>query len=395
MPFISKDWRSPGEEWVKTVEGWEKKKILECANNKTLSLLLRGDKDALDKKEKDKKKESIVQPHCRITLKCTREVVHTTRLSRMDRKRRKERANRKTKEKCSETATCDLRLAAHGLRRYGKRPRKKIAGFNGLSDALKRLDFLSAVHDCRRFNYIVRLLDLLVSHRMGGLSGCAQRVLFNMLEEVALEVSLSQQQTGRLRRLIERVRAFSAGCCWGGRPLGSVILWEKHKAALERILQIASSITITQPDEEQQPQWSDLPAECRREVLLRLSDPRDIEASSEACEHLAILAQEQRIWRELAQYHFTPQQIATTRQNNPGKDWKTIFTIARRSFGLREEYAEMIQLCRNCRCLFWRSLGHPCIADQDPAFQEKLADVDRASLHVPIPPQTFLKFFSL
>lgn len=63
----------------------------------------------------------------------------------------------------------------------------QIAGFNGLSDALKRLDFLSAVHDCRRFNYIVRLLDLLVSHRMGGLSGCAQRVLFNMLEEVALE----------------------------------------------------------------------------------------------------------------------------------------------------------------------------------------------------------------
>ncbi|XP_078037225.1 F-box only protein 32 isoform X1 [Augochlora pura] len=279
MPFISKDWRSPGEEWVKTVEGWEKKKILECANNKTLSLLLRGDKDALDKKEKDKRKENVVQPHCHITLKCTRE----------------------------------------------------IAGFNGLSDALKRLDFLSAVHDCRRFNYIVRLLDLLVSHRMGGLSGCAQRVLFNMLEEVALEVSLSQQQTGRLRRLIERVRAFSAGCCWGGRPLGSVILWEKHKAALERILQIASSITITQPDEKQQPQWSDLPPECRREVLLRLSDPRDIEASSEACEHLAILAQEQRIWRELAQYHFTPQQITATRQNNPGKDWKTIFTIARRS----------------------------------------------------------------
>lgn len=66
-----------------------------------------------------------------------------------------------------------------------------------------------------------------------------------------------------------------------------------------------------------------------------------------------------------------------------------------RSFGLREEYAEMIQLCRNCRCLFWRSLGHPCIADQDPAFQEKLADVDQTTLHVPIPPQTFLKFFSL
>ncbi|KAG8042426.1 hypothetical protein G9C98_005060 [Cotesia typhae] len=340
MPFISKDWRSPGEEWVKTVEGWEKKKILECANNKTLSLLIRtekdGDKAREKEKEKEKKKENAVQPHCHITLKCTRE----------------------------------------------------IAGFNGLSDALKRLDFLSAVHDCRRFNYIVRLLDLLVSHTMGGLSGCAQRVLFNMLEEVTLEVSCSQQQTGRLRRLIERVRAFSASCCWGGRPLGSVVLWEKHKAALDRILQIASSITITQVRFA-----GDIMSYLG--VLLRLSDPRDIEASSEACEHLAALAQEQRIWRELAQYHFTPQQITTTMQNNPGKDWKTLFTIARRSFGLREEYAEMIQLCRNCRCLFWRSLGHPCIADQDPAFQEKLADVDQSSLHVPIPPQTFLKFFSL
>lgn len=73
-----------------------------------------------------------------------------------------------------------------------------------------------------------------------------KEMLVVCVELTIVLVSLSQQQTGRLRRLIERVRAFSAGCCWGGRPLGSVILWEKHKAALERILQIASSITITQ-----------------------------------------------------------------------------------------------------------------------------------------------------
>ena len=28
MPFISKDWRSPGEEWVKYEGGWEKKSIV-------------------------------------------------------------------------------------------------------------------------------------------------------------------------------------------------------------------------------------------------------------------------------------------------------------------------------------------------------------------------------
>lgn len=61
----------------------------------------------------------------------------------------------------------------------------QIAGFNGLSEALKRLDFRSAVHDVRRFHYICKLLDLLISHRLNALSGCAQRVLFNIIEEVA------------------------------------------------------------------------------------------------------------------------------------------------------------------------------------------------------------------
>ena len=28
MPFISKDWRSPGEEWVRYEGGWEKRKTV-------------------------------------------------------------------------------------------------------------------------------------------------------------------------------------------------------------------------------------------------------------------------------------------------------------------------------------------------------------------------------
>ena len=30
MPFFGVDWRSPGEVWIKTDDGWEKQKILEC-----------------------------------------------------------------------------------------------------------------------------------------------------------------------------------------------------------------------------------------------------------------------------------------------------------------------------------------------------------------------------
>lgn len=270
-------------------------------------------------------------------------------------------------------------------------------------------------------------------------------------------VSLSQQQTGRLRRLIERVRAFSAGCCWGGRPLGSVLLWEKHKAALERILQIASSITITQVRYSKKfakrfNTYKDIQDHNERAVVagratttsmvrfaarVPAGGPPTLERSARyrslvwslrvpryfgaGAKNLArarpvsFYATADRYhhtkqsWKRLEDYiHYRPKvniyfSIWTEGAANINLvDSKSLFVITicissvlSRSFGLREEYAEMIQLCRNCRCLFWRSLGHPCIADQDPAFQEKLADVDQASLHVPIPPQTFLKFFSL
>ncbi|PSN42219.1 F-box only protein 32 [Blattella germanica] len=379
MPFISKDWRSPGEEWVKTEEGWEKKKILECrqgiqdnmetrcASPSTLNAdqinfssrwLEEDDKenyisDSLALQGYHNKKtitDGAVQPHCHITIKCTRE----------------------------------------------------IAGFNGLSDAFKRLDFRNAVHDVRRFNYICKLLDLLITQKLMMLSGCAQKVLFTMLEEVAYQVSASQQNIHMLNKLLHQLRIMIDCACWG-RPLGSTLLWEQHLRTINRILSIANHIQIREPGDDVFPKLQNLPEECVREVLLRLADHKDLESSAKAYSVMQRLVDEQRIWRELCRFHFSPQQITFILQSSPPQtDWQMVYHKLRntmfhvtRSFGLREEYAEIIQLCRNCRCLFWKSIGHPCIADQDPEFQEKLEDVDKSSLHVPIPPQAFLKFFSL
>lgn len=381
MPFISKDWRSPGEEWVKTEEGWEKKKILECGrqvvgsqqenmepsslgNINTNELTFSGmtgrwledeDKENVPMETSDTETltlqarqatDGTVQPHCHITIKCTRE----------------------------------------------------IAGFNGLSDAFKRLDFRNAVHDVRRFNYICKLLDLLISQKMTMLSGCAQKVLFNMLEEVAYQVSASQQNIHMLNKLLHQLQAMINCACWG-RPLGSTLLWEKHLRTINRILSIANRIQIREPGDDVFPKLQNLPEECVREVLLRLADHKDLENSGKAYSVMQRLVDEQRIWRELCQFHFSPQQISfimeREQMSSHPRDWQMMYHKLRKSFGLREEYAEMIQLCRNCRCLFWKSIGHPCIADQDPEFQEKLENVDKNSLHVPIPPHAFLKFFSL
>ena len=39
-----------------------------------------------------------------------------------------------------------------------------MAGFNGLAEALIRLDFTRAIKDVRRFNYVASLMQLLFSH---------------------------------------------------------------------------------------------------------------------------------------------------------------------------------------------------------------------------------------
>ena len=61
---------------------------------------------------------------------------------------------------------------------------REIAGFNGLAEALLRLDFIRAVSDIRRFHYVSHLMFLLFAHdKLSQLPGAAQKVLFRMLYE--------------------------------------------------------------------------------------------------------------------------------------------------------------------------------------------------------------------
>lgn len=340
MPFISKDWRSPGEAWVKTEEGWEKKKVLE--NCKSLQKVTRNDSS-----EEESDTDTAIQPHCHITIKCT----------------------------------------------------KEIAGFNELDEAVKRLDFRSAVRDVRRFNYICALLELLIGQQMTALSGCSQKVLLAMLEEVASHATKSQHNPRGFRQLLSNLRALRTAerdACWGG-PLGSQLLWHQHATKIERILNMAAKMQICEPNTE--PQLMQLPEECIREIILRLSDHKDLLASAESCERMAAIVDEQRIWRELTKFHFAPQQINLflPKDNNSNINWKEVYHSLKKTFGINEErqYAEMLSLCRYCRCLFWRSLGHPCIADQCPEFRARIQEAGGLSAPSPVPPSAFLKFFSL
>ncbi|GLG92919.1 F-box only protein 32 [Gryllus bimaculatus] len=166
------------------------------------------------------------------------------------------------------------------------------------------------------------------------LSGCAQKVLFNMLEEVAYQVSASQQNIHMLNKLLHQLQAMINCACWG-RPLGSTLLWEKHLRTINRILSIANRIQIREPGDDVFPKLQNLPEECVREVLLRLADHKDLENSGKAYSVMQRLVDEQRIWRELCQFHFSPQQISfiMEREQMEGRprDWQTAYHKLRKN----------------------------------------------------------------
>ena len=56
---------------------------------------------------------------------------------------------------------------------------REVAGFNSLADVLKRLDFRSAVHDIRRFQYVSAILKLLLTpEKLYQLAGASQKLIF-------------------------------------------------------------------------------------------------------------------------------------------------------------------------------------------------------------------------
>ncbi|OXA52380.1 F-box only protein 25 [Folsomia candida] len=322
MPFISKDWRSPGEQWVKIGPGWERAKVLNYLHS---SYFGNGDGSG-------GRGDESLQPQYNVTTRTTREI-----------------------------------------RRQ-----------NTLSEALLQLDFYSACHDIRRFNYTCRMLQLLLLS-MDHLPGNVQRILIRLIDEAAT-TARQNGWCGQVRAVLQAMREKTVDQpVWGGQ-LGSTKLWEEHKAHITKILNSDSQSNIGsdsgKDDVDKSPPLDQLPEEVLRQILLKLSCEKDIESlgSSHAC--LGRVAGENRVWRELVAYHFTPQQLQLIQDRleslpiwpnhraGPLKAplvvteplWKLKFKTLKRRYGLgREEYADELNLCKSCGLLFWTNqTSHDC-----------------------------------
>nr|ADD38022.1 F-box only protein 25 [Lepeophtheirus salmonis] len=400
MPFLSKDWRGPGEEWVRYQGGWEMKKCFQSVKTEKKSSLTSDIPVAPTAASDPTPSKCHVKRLLRIfEMKlANNSFKRAPSVDEEDYEEIQEETQKTTldEEEDERDKIEEVKVICPSYPVVVKCT-KEIAGFNELAEGILRLDFPGALRDVRRFRYVARVVHILLRHdKLRTLSGAAQKLLFRLLEEMADVVYENQSHEDVLHSLLQELHSTMAIYNVWGSHLGSARLFQEH---VERRRKITEFVERMQDRYKQDlmPCSLDhpnlvqiLPEECVREVLLRLSDKKDLTNASRTCIVMESIVKEKRIWRELVQAHFTKPQIECLLKQHPNfkesGDWKSLYDSLRKKWDPKETFGDLPYLCRSCCSLYWRSLEHIC--------QLELAERE-VTEDVPIMPNTFLSFFSV
>uniref|UniRef100_A0A3Q2VAT8 F-box only protein 25 n=1 Tax=Haplochromis burtoni TaxID=8153 RepID=A0A3Q2VAT8_HAPBU len=352
MPFLGKDWRSPGWSWTKTEDGWKRiilfGDVLEDNNGEIdLKELCNGNNENL-----------FVGDVCELS---------TT-------KRKKDFYNNNTKSQC------EFHLCAHVfsdvyLQRHG---------YCTLGEALNRLDFSSAIQDLRRFNYVAKLFQLIARSQLTSLSGAAQKNYFNILEKIVRKVLEDHYNPRLVKELLQDLSSTLHSLTIHGRcvlvgnvniwlcRLETIVKWQQELNNLQIPKQMCTGMT-----------FSDLPLHMQNKILYKFSDACDIINLGQATPTLHILSENNTLWKKLCLFHFSDRPfcrtLAITRNDNV--DWKLMYFTLQKHYPMKEQYGDTLHFCKHCSILFWKDFGHPCTAN------------DPDSCLMSISPQHFIDLF--
>lgn len=253
-----------------------------------------------------------------------------------------------------------------------------------LSESFIHLDMTGAVKDIRRFNYVRKILQILLKESLAEMSGTSQKYIFNILEEMVNQVIKTKNNMKAMKDLLE----CATESLYHGRSrhIGCSTLWNRHVQAVQRMKNKLSSCQTSTRSEDGKPTLSDLPEDCIRCILERLTDHKDIMHTGMTKFNMYHITQSHLLWKHLCFFHFTDRQLLTfvpdqLTVEEDSIDWQLIYKKCFLRYGRKEVYADMLAMCLHCDNIFWKSIGHPCISEQEPATR---------ILH----PAAFLKLFN-
>ncbi|XP_018123743.1 F-box only protein 32 [Xenopus laevis] len=333
MPFLGQDWRSPGQSWVKTEDGW--KRFLEEQSHFI----------------------SDINSYCN-TENNKENVLNNLNYDIVVKKRRKDLFNNNTKIQYLHQ---EKWIYVH------KGSTKERHGYCTLGEAFNRLDFSSAIHDSRKFNYVVRLLELIAKSQLTSLSGIAQKNYMNILEKVVQKVLEDQQNIRLIKELL--LTLYTSLCTLVQRVgksvlVGNINVWFYRMETIVDWQHQLNNIQITRPSLKGTT-LSDLPLSLQLNIMQRFADGRDIVCLGQVSSDLQVLSEDRLLWKKLCQYHFTERQIRKRLilSDKGHLDWKKMYFKLVRCYPKREQYGQNLQLCRHCHILSWEGTDHPCTAN--------------------------------
>ncbi|XP_039079837.1 F-box only protein 25 isoform X1 [Hyaena hyaena] len=421
MPFLGQDWRSPGWSWIKTEDGWKRceswSRELERENNQcnvSHSMLWSPPVHSLCAVcSCEPGSSSSSESTCIYRSEPLRTVVATSHtfwcivfpfsfvssiLNSDDeeiftneeqeytsKKRKKDHFRNDTNTQCFYR---EKWIYVH------KESTRERHGYCTLGEAFNRLDFSSAIQDIRRFNYVVKLLQLIAKSQLTSLSGVAQKNYFNILDKIVQKV-LNDHQNPRLIK--DLLQDLSSTLCILVRGVGksvlvgnsniwvcrleTVLAWQQQLQNLQMTKQVNDGLTL-----------SDLPLHMLNNILYRFSDGWDIVTLGQVTPTLSVLSEDRQLWKRLCQYHFAEKQFCRHLivSEKGHVEWKLMYFVLEKHYPTREQYGDTLHFCRHCSILFWKDCrlallfkdsGHPCTA----------ADPD--SCFMPVSPQHFIDLF--
>ncbi|XP_031729621.1 F-box only protein 32 [Anarrhichthys ocellatus] len=356
MPFLGQDWRSPGQSWVKTEEGWKKTTADEKNNNVSVKSFCKAEEE----EEECFNKENLL-------LSLSYDMAA--------KKRKKDQMNNNTKVPYFHR---EKWIYVH------KGSTKERHGYCTLGEAFNRLDFCSAIKDTRRYNYVVRLLELIAKSQLPSLSGVAQKNYMNILERVVQKVLDDQQNVRPIKELLLTLYVSLCGLVQDmGKSVlvGNINTWLYRMENILQWHQQLDNIHINRPTSTGMI-LTELPASLQLNIMQRLSDGRDLVSLGQVCPSLGALAEDRLLWKRLCHYHFTDRQIRRRLMvSDKGHlEWKKMYSKLIRCYPRREEYSDTLHFCTHCHILFWKDTNHPCTANNPESCTMSLSPQDFINL---------------
>lgn len=325
--FSGVDGRSPGDQWVRTESGWHR--LLDPQASGGGGAAPRPPLEASARPDQAKKEPPPVDLRAALDHKCVSARPHS----------------------------------------------RESTGYATVSDAVKKLNFLQALHDHNCLPIVCEVCSLLIKERYWNLSGSSQGLLLKICA-TAQEIALSSKKD---ISLVSNMLENAITALETGKTLEmSDFIKRKIDSKIEDIVRLKEKLEVK---ESFQPRLHSedaldclrLSDDCLRHVVRYLSEPKDVLKLGLANKRLYRLTHENWVWRELTHYHYHArvdealsrvlEEYMCGDEHESGAQATIWYQVFRREYELSRCHLRMesaLCLCKFCHFVYWKRYGHPC-----------------------------------